>query len=103
MVGLRIMTIAVNLDGCTFYVKIRIWHFLDRIIPSLFKMIHPWITNKLDGQFLSLFLKPLEFFFCQQSSPTILDESSNRSISYIIIAAYFLLFFWSLLGINCCR
>ena len=60
------MTVAVKLDSCTFYVKIRIWPFLDRIIPSLFKMIHPWITNKLNGQFPSLILKPLEFFSCQQ-------------------------------------
>jgi hypothetical protein len=37
-------------------------------------MIHPQITNKLNGQFLSLFLKPLEFFSCQQLSPTTLDE-----------------------------
>jgi hypothetical protein len=27
----------------------------------------------------------LEFFSCQQSSPTTLDESSSRSILYIII------------------
>jgi hypothetical protein len=32
-----------------------------------------------------------------------LDESSSHFISYIIIAVYFLLFFWSLLGIDCCR
>jgi hypothetical protein len=63
-------------------------------------MIRPQITNKLNGQFLSLLLKPLEFFSYQQSSPTTLDESSSRSISYIIIAAYFLLSFLSLLGID---
>ena len=71
------MIVAVKLDSCTFYVKIWIWPFLDRIIPSIFKMIHPRITNKLNGHFLSLFLKPLEFFSCQQSSPTTLDESSS--------------------------
>jgi len=91
-VGLRITTITVNLDSCTFYIKIRIGPCLDRIIPSLFKMIRPRITNKLNGQFLSLVLKPLEFFSCQQSSPTTLDESSNLSNSYIIIAMFFLLF-----------
>jgi len=47
--------------------------------------------HKLNGQFLSLFLKPLEFFSSQQSSPTTLDESSSHSILYIIIAAFFLL------------
>jgi len=57
------MIVAVKLNGCTFYIKIQIWPWPDRIIPSLFKMIHPWITNKLNGQFLILFLKPLEFFF----------------------------------------
>jgi hypothetical protein len=31
-VGLRIMTIAVKLDSCTFYIKIWIWPCLDRII-----------------------------------------------------------------------
>jgi hypothetical protein len=65
-VGLRITTITVNLDSCTFYIKIRIGPCLDRIIPSLFKMIRPRITNKLNGQFLSLVLKPLVFFSCQQ-------------------------------------
>ena len=62
-------------------------------------MIHPRITKKLDGQFLSLFLKPLDFFSCQQSSPTTLDESSSRSISYFIIAPLgFIILFISLLG-----
>jgi len=102
-VGLRIMIVAVKLHSCTFYIKIRIWPCLDRIIPSLYKMICPRVTNKLNVQFLSLLLKPLEFFSCQQSVPTTLDESSSRSISYIIIAAFFLLSFWSLLGIDCCR
>jgi len=95
------MTIAVKLDSCIFYVKIRIWPCLDRIIPSLFKMIRPRITNKLNGKFLSLILKPLEFFSCQQSSPTTLDESSGCSISYFIIASFFRLSFWSLLRIDC--
>ena len=83
------MIVAVKLDSCTFYIKIQIWPCLDRIIPCLFKMIHPRISNKLNGQFCSLFLKPLEFFSCQQSSATTLDESNSRSISYIIIARFF--------------
>jgi len=72
--------------------QIRIWPCLDHIISSFFKMIHPWITNKLNGQFLSLILKPLEFFSCQQSLPTTLDENSSRYISYFIIVPFFLLF-----------
>ena len=32
----------------------------DRIIPSLFKMIHPQIINKVKGQSSGLFLKSLE-------------------------------------------
>jgi small-conductance mechanosensitive channel len=55
-------------------------------------MIRPQITNKLDGQFLSLFFEAFGVFSCQQSSPTTLDESSSHSISYIIIAIFFLLF-----------
>jgi hypothetical protein len=44
-------------------------------------------------------LKPLEFFSCQQSSPTTLDESSSRSILYFIIAPLgFIILFISLLG-----
>ena len=88
-VGLRIMIVAVKLHSCTFYIKIRIWPCLDRIIPSLYKMICPRVTNKLNVQFLSLLLKPLEFFSCQQSVPTTLDESSSRSISYIIMQRFF--------------
>jgi hypothetical protein len=57
-----------------------------------------WMDNSLAS-----FLKPWEFFSYQQSSLTTLDESSSRSISYIIIAMFFLLSFWSLLGIHCCR
>ena len=57
------MTVAIKLDSCTFYIQIHIWPFLDHIIPSLFKMIHPRSTNKLNGQFLSLFLKPLELLW----------------------------------------
>jgi len=64
-------------------------------------MIHPQITNKLNGQLLSLFLKPLEFFYCQHSSPTALDDSSSRSISYIILTSFFHLSFWSLMGLDC--
>jgi hypothetical protein len=44
-------------------------------------------------------LKPLEFFSCQQSSPTTLDESSSRAILYFIIAPLgFIILFISLLG-----
>jgi len=89
---------AVKLDSCTFYIKIPIWPCMDRIIPSLFKMIRPLITNKLNGQFLSLLLKPLEFFSCQQSSPTTLDESCSRSILYIITTAFSSPLFLKLVG-----
>jgi hypothetical protein len=50
----------------------------DHIIPSLFKMIRPQITNRFDGQLLSLFFQPLEFFSCTQLSVTTLYECSCR-------------------------
>jgi len=85
-VELKIIIVTIKLDSCTLYIKMQIWPYLDLIIPSLFKIMRPWITNKLNGQFLCLFL---EFFSYQQLSPTTLDESSSCSISYIIIAAFF--------------
>jgi hypothetical protein len=52
----------------------------------------PWIINRDKGQSFSLFLKHLEFFSCQQSSPTTLDEGSIPSFPSIIITAFLLLF-----------
>jgi len=92
------LTVAVKLDSCAFYV--RIWLFfrcLDRIIPSLLKMIHPRTINEDMGQSFCLFLKPLEMFSCQQSSPRTLDEGCPF-FSSIIIVAFLLLSFWSLLA-----
>ena len=94
------MTVAVKLDSCAFYV--RIWLFfrcLDRIIPSLLKMIHPRTINEDMGQSFCLFLKPLEMFSCQQSSPRTLDEGCPF-FSSIIIVAFLLLSFWSLLALT---
>ena len=71
MVGLRIMIVVIKLDNCIFYIKIRIWPFLDRIILSIFKMIRPRITNKLNGQFLSL------FFFFGKLTYVLKEEDTN--------------------------
>ena len=102
-VGLRIMIVTIKVDSCAFYVRFRIWLFfccLDCIIFSLFKMICSRIINRNKGQIFSLILKPLEFFSCQQSSPTTLDEGRSPSLSSIIIATSLILSFWSLLGID---
>jgi hypothetical protein len=37
-------------------------HFLGRIIPYLFKMIHPQITNRYDECFISLSLNSFGVF-----------------------------------------
>jgi hypothetical protein len=54
----------------------------ERIIPFLFKMIHPQIINMDKGQSFSLFLKSLEFFSYQQLLPTTLDEGSSPTKFY---------------------
>jgi len=68
--------------------------------PYLFKMNHHWIIKGDKRQSFSLFLKPLKFFFFQQSSLITLNEGNNLSLSYIIIVAFLLLSFRSLLGID---
>jgi len=91
------MTVAVKLDNCAFYVKIRIRLFFycpDCIIPSLFKMIRPRIINRDKGKSFSIFLKHLEFFSCQQLWMKV------AALLSIVIAVFLLLSFWRLLGTN---
>ena len=73
-----VMLHSVKLNDRKFYSKVWIWPCLDRIISSLFKMIRPRITNRFNGKFLRLLLKPLEFFSCMHLLATTLYERSSR-------------------------
>ena len=55
IIGLRIMTIAVKLDSCTFYIKIQFWPCLDRIrlAQALQVIISPMQNAFLGGRYMS--------------------------------------------------
>jgi hypothetical protein len=80
MVGFGVMLNRVKLDGRTFYAKIRIWPCLsritklNRIIPSLFTKIHPWILNKISSDSISLIAST----FLQQHCMEVVTENNSR-------------------------
>jgi hypothetical protein len=53
-VGLRIMIVAIKLDNCTFYVKIWIWHFLNRIRYNLINGAKLWYQMMRNQTFIGL-------------------------------------------------
>jgi hypothetical protein len=66
------MIIAIKLDRCSFYVKIRIWPCLDRIISSLFDLA--WIVSfpvylTLLGSYHFQFYGKIQIWPCLDHNP----------------------------------